>query len=228
MLEIKNLKLNLNSNILINDFSFIFKKSKSYVILGPSGIGKSTLLNCIANIKKDYWGTINNSFKKISYSFQENCLIPWLSAIDNLKYINDNNTDIDFFMDLFSITHLKNQKTNSLSGGEKKRLTLCRAFLNNPDLILIDESFSSLNLSLKFEIIKKMNHYLNNKNKTVIYVSHNIQESLLIGDEILIINEEGNLIESFENNIDRLDFLPLNENFFNHEKELLSFLLKAY
>lgn len=228
MLEIKNLKLNLNSNILINDFSFIFKKSKSYVILGPSGIGKSTLLNCIANIKKDYWGTINNSFKKISYSFQENCLIPWLSAIDNLKYINDNNTDIDFFMDLFSITHLKNQKTNSLSGGEKKRLTLCRAFLNNPDLILIDESFSSLNLSLKFEIIKKMNHYLNNKNKTVIYVSHNIQESLLIGDEILIINEEGNLIESFENNIDRLDFLPLNENFFNHEKELLSFLLRAY
>lgn len=228
MLEIKNLKLNLNSNILINDFSFIFKKSKSYVILGPSGIGKSTLLNCIANIKKDYWGTINNSFKKISYSFQENCLIPWLSAIDNLKYINDNNTDIDFFMDLFSITHLKNQKTNSLSGGEKKRLTLCRAFLNNPDLILIDESFSSLNLSLKFEIIKKMNHYLNNKNKTVIYVSHNIQESLLIGDEILIINEEGNLIESFENNIDRLDFLPLNENFFIHEKELLSFLLRAY
>lgn len=228
MLEIKNLKLNLNSNILINDFSFIFKKSKSYVILGPSGIGKSTLLNCIANIKKDYWGTINNSFKKISYSFQENCLIPWLSAIDNLKYINDNNTDIDFFMDLFSITHLKNQKTNSLSGGEKKRLTLCRAFLNNPDLILIDESFSSLNLSLKFEIIKKMNHYLNNKNKTVIYVSHNIQESLLIGDEILIINEEGNLIESFENNIDRLDFLPLNETFFNHEKELLSFLLRAY
>lgn len=228
MLEIKNLKLNLNSNILINDFSFIFKKSKSYVILGPSGIGKSTLLNCIANIKKDYWGTINNSFKKISYSFQENCLIPWLSAIDNLKYINDNNTDIDFFMDLFSVTHLKNQKTNSLSGGEKKRLTLCRAFLNNPDLILIDESFSSLNLSLKFEIIKKMNHYLNNKNKTVIYVSHNIQESLLIGDEILIINEEGNLIESFENNIDRLDFLPLNETFFNHEKELLSFLLRAY
>ncbi|MBN1469981.1 MAG: ATP-binding cassette domain-containing protein [Fusobacteriaceae bacterium] len=228
MLEIKNLKLNLSSNTLINDFSFVFEKSKSYVILGPSGIGKSTLLNCIANIKKDYLGTINNSFENISYSFQENCLIPWLSAIDNLKYINDNNTDIDLFMDLFSITHLKNQKTNSLSGGEKKRLTLCRAFLNNPDLILIDESFSSLNLSLKFEIIKKMNNYLNNKNKTVIYVSHNIQESLLIGDEILIINEEGILVESFKNEIDKLNFLPLSEKFFNHEKELLSFLLKAY
>lgn len=73
-----------------------------------------------------------------------------------------------------------------------------------------------------------MNNYLDNKNKTIIYVSHNIQESLLIGDEILIINEEGNLVESFKNEIDKLNFLPLSEKFFNHEKKLLSFLLKDY
>ena len=60
--------------------------------------------------------------------------------------------------------------------------------------------------------------YLYNKNKTVIYVSHNIQESLLIGDEILIINEERKLVESFKNEIDKLNFLPLSEKFFNHEK----------
>ncbi len=94
MLKIKNLNISFENNNILNNINFEFEKGLNYVILGPSGVGKSTFLNAIAGLVKEYTGDIENSFESISYSFQEGRLIPWLSVEDNLYYILDTRKNI--------------------------------------------------------------------------------------------------------------------------------------
>ena len=96
-------------------------------------------------------------------------------------------------MEIFQIENLKSSIVRTLSGGEKQRVSLARAFLNNPELILMDESLSSLNLKMKFSIINAMNNYLLTNQQTLIYISHNIDEALLIADKIIIFSESGTI-----------------------------------
>ena len=193
MLKIKNLNISFKNNNILNNINFEFEKGLNYVILGPSGVGKSTFLNAIAGLVKEYTGDIENSFESISYSFQEGRLIPWLSVEDNLYYILDTRKNIDFILEMFQIENLKSSIVRTLSGGEKQRVSLARAFLNNPELILMDESLSSLNLKMKFSIINAMNNYLLTNQQTLIYISHNIDEALLIADKIIIFSESGTI-----------------------------------
>ncbi|MBN2838928.1 MAG: ATP-binding cassette domain-containing protein [Fusobacteriaceae bacterium] len=192
MIKINNLNITLNYKVLyINNF--VFKKGMSYVILGPSGIGKTTFLNTVASLFFNYSGNISNTFNRISYAFQENRLIPWLSVIDNFKYVCSSYVDFDKLLKIFKIKNLENILIKNLSGGEKQRVSMARAFLNNPELILMDENLSSLDLKLKISIIDEMNIHLSQNDQTLIYVSHNIDEALLIADTVVIFNEKGEL-----------------------------------
>lgn len=193
MLKVKKLNISFNDKKVLNNIDLEFEKGLNYVILGPSGIGKTTFLNTIAGLIKKYDGEIENSFTKMSYAFQEGRLIPWLSVEDNLYYISDVNKEIDSVLEMFQIGNLKSSIVKTLSGGEKQRVSLARAFLSNPELILMDENLSSLNLKIKFSIIKNMNIYLAKHNQTLIYISHNIDEALLIADKIIIFNEKGTI-----------------------------------
>lgn len=226
MLRIKNLNISFEKRKNLSDMNFEFEKGNSYVILGPSGVGKSTFLNVIAGLVKDYTGEIENDFKSMSYSFQEGRLIPWLSVEDNLYYILDSRKNIDFVLKMFQIEDLKSSIVKTLSGGEKQRVSLARAFLNNPELILMDENLSSLNLKIKFSIIKNMNTYLSQNNQTLIYISHNIDEALLIADKIIIFDEKGTISCVLDIPIDKAEREASFDKLAFYEKTILESIMK--
>lgn len=200
MLKLINISKQIDERLVLSNINLTFEKNLTYVILGPSGIGKTTLLNIISSLDTNYTGEITNDFSSISFAFQDQRLIPWLTVEENIIYVQDNELAIDNFLEMFNISHLKNQLVKTLSGGEKHRVSLARAFVNNSPLILIDESLSSLDLKVRFSIINKMNIHLKEHNQTLIYISHNIDEALLLADKIVIFNEKGEIENLF--NID--------------------------
>jgi NitT/TauT family transport system ATP-binding protein len=193
MVNIKNLSKSYGEINIFKNFNLSFEKNKTYVILGPSGIGKSTLLNMIAGIDKDYTGEISVNSKNISYVFQEDRLLPWLSVEENINFVLEEEKDIDSILEILEIKNLKHKTVKQLSGGQKQRVAIARAFAREPHLVLMDESLKSLDLNLKYSIIDEIVTLSIKKNTTMIYVSHDMEEALLTADSIIIFDKEGSI-----------------------------------
>lgn len=186
MIELKNIKKKYD-RIIFDDFNLTIQDNRITCILGESGVGKTTLLKMIAGLT-DYSGTITG-VKKIAYIFQEDRLIPSLTVYQNLKLVCPNVSDekIDEMLDHLKILDKKNTYPLRLSGGESKRVSIARAFLYDGEIILMDEAFSSLDLSLKLNLIDFFIGLWKQKPKTVLFVTHDIDEALLLGQQILIL-----------------------------------------
>lgn len=186
MIELKHLHKEYDK-VLFDDLNISIPSGKITCILGESGVGKTTILKMIAGLVP-YEGTITN-VNKTSYIFQEDRLIPNLTVYENLKIVcplvEDNR--IDELLSEFKILDKKNKYPKTLSGGEAKRVAMVRAFLYDGELILMDEPFSSLDLSLKLDLINYFASYWKTYNKTVILVTHNVDEALLLANKILIL-----------------------------------------
>lgn len=226
MLRLTNINIKIDDKFIHKNLSLTFEKGLNYAILGPSGIGKSTLLNLLAGLLNDYTGILENNFKNISYSFQEGRLIPWLTVEENLRYVSGNDHTFDFFLELFQVNSFKSTLIKSLSGGEKQRVSLARALSIKPDLLLLDESFSSLNLKMKYEIFSEMTIHLKENLTTLIYVSHNIDEALLLADKIIIFNEEGNVDTVIDVCINISERQSSFEKLAIYEKQILEVIMK--
>ncbi len=186
MIELKNIKKKYE-RIIFDDFNLTIQEDRITCILGESGVGKTTLLKMIAGLT-DYSGTITG-VKKIAYIFQEDRLIPSLTVYQNLKLVCPNVSDekIDEMLDHLKILDKKNTYPLKLSGGESKRVSIARAFLYDGEIILMDEAFSSLDLSLKLNLIDFFIGLWKQNPKTVLFVTHDVDEALLLGQQILIL-----------------------------------------
>lgn len=226
MLKLININKKIDEKYIHRNINLTFEKGLSYVILGPSGIGKSTLLNIIAGLVNDYTGEIENDFSSIAYSFQEGRLINWLSVKDNLNYSGGNEHTLDYYLELFKIEKLKDTTVKYLSGGEKQRVSLARAFYSGSPLILVDENLSSLNLKLKISIIEEMSIHLKKHNQTLIYVSHNIDEALLLADKIIIFSEEGNVHTVMDICMNKEERYKSFDKLALYEKQIIDIIMK--
>lgn len=148
------LKLNRISKsygqVVLNNISHTFDEGKLYVIKGISGCGKTTLLNILGGIEKEYSGeyTIDNKQLEendnIAYIFQNSLLISTLSIRDNLLIINNDNAEIETLAQQLNVIHLLDKYPSQLSGGERQRFSIIRALLKHPKIILADEPTASL------------------------------------------------------------------------------------
>lgn len=200
MIELKNINKKYDHTIF-KDFNLTIQDDRITCILGESGVGKTTLLKMIAGLT-DYSGTITG-IKKIAYIFQEDRLIPSLTVYQNLKLVCPNASDekIDEMLDKLKILDKKNTYPLKLSGGESKRVSIARAFLYDGEIILMDEAFSSLDLSLKLNLIDFFIGLWKQKPKTVLFVTHDVDEALLLGQEILIL-KNGALCHKMDLNVE--------------------------
>ena len=194
MVTLKNLNVKFNDRVVLNNLSHTFLKGKISLILGESGEGKTTLLNCIANLIS-YDGSVENSARKTSYVFQEDRLIPNLTVLENLTICAPHETveNIEKVLEKVHLFHIRNRYPTSLSMGERQRVSIVRAFINNPDLLLLDEPFSSLDIKNKILCENLLFDLLKDNNLTVVYVSHDYQRALLFCDEVCVLSG-GNLI----------------------------------
>ncbi|MDO8828092.1 molybdenum ABC transporter ATP-binding protein [Methylophaga sp.] len=183
-------------------------------IYGPSGSGKSTLLRCIAGLEKPQGQLIVNGEvwqddkfflaphkRPIGYVFQDATLFPHLTVMANLNYgfkrqtLNHNGFSMNHIIDLLGISLLLNRKPDTLSGGEKQRVSIARALAVNPKLLLMDEPLSALDMARKREILPFLETLHNELEMPVIYVTHSHNEVSRLADHVVIMNQ-GKLISS--------------------------------
>lgn len=210
MIKISNLYKRYDNKVIFKDFSLTLDDEKINCILGESGIGKSTLLNILAGIENYEEGNIEgDSLESISYVFQDDKLIPYLTVKRNLELFLYNYYDkeyglreMDKVLKMLNILEVKNKYPRELSGGIKQRVNIARALLKPSKLILLDEPFKSLDYKTKYCIIKEMKKILEQQNRMVIFVTHDVDEAIAMEGKIIVFSDNPIIIKRvFENNL---------------------------
>ncbi len=220
MLFIKDLCVNYKNNKeideVISNFTFEVDEDEIVVILGVSGSGKSTILNVLGGINKNYSGEVMIDNEKldekkhlIGYIPQNYGLLPWKSVWDNclLPYkirkikIDENAiSEINEIINVLGLEQHKNKYPKMLSGGQKQRVAIARSLLLKPNLLLMDEPFSALDAILKEDACELFLNVWNNYKCSTVVVTHNIDEALQIGKRIVVLGEKGE-IKHIQNNV---------------------------
>ena len=185
-----------NINIKIFEGEFV-------TIVGKSGCGKSTLLNLIAGFENSYDGEIlldGNLIKDSSpermMMFQESALFPWLTVFQNIeialkmaKILKGQREQIVMhYLEIVGLSDYSHSYIHQLSGGMKQRVALARALSLNPKILLMDEPFAALDISIKKSLYKELLDLHKKTRKTILFVTHNINEAVLLGDRVIVMS----------------------------------------
>mgnify|MGYP001360680871 FL=1 len=202
ILSAKNLKKNYSQKNVVNNIDINLKKGEIVGLLGPNGAGKTTTFYMITGMIRPSSGTIllddiditnlpmyKRARMGIGYLAQEPSIFGKLTVENNLKIVLetvlpkdiDQNNLIDELLDQFNINHLRNSLGSSLSGGERRRVEICRTLALNPDFVLLDEPFAGVD-PIAVEDIQQMIMSLKGKNIGVLITDHNVRETLSITD----------------------------------------------
>lgn len=195
-LEIKGLYKKFDNISLFEDFCIDFPEETITCILGPSGCGKTTLLNIIGNIIKPDKGTLIGFDKKvISYIFQDPRLLPWKTVKGNIEFAlsrelpsEEREQLTDQLIRLVELDGFANYYPSKLSGGMRQRVSIARAFAYPSDIILMDEPLKGLDIKLKLNLIRTFSKIWQTDKRTVIFVTHDVDESLLMGNKIVVLS----------------------------------------
>lgn len=228
MIETDNLTKFYNDLKVIDKISFNIEREKNTVIIGPSGCGKTTLLNIISGLDKNFNGSMKLDFAKIGYVFQEDRLLEWENVRNNIEIVrnNKNETLLNHILEILEISDLLNKNVTSLSGGQRQRVSIARAFYYNPEIILLDEPFKSLDIYLKKRIYEDILKLKIETNKTLVMVTHDIREALLMADKIFILsNLPSNIIKKISIDIPYDKRSLDDERLFEYEKEIYRLFL---
>jgi len=196
-LEIKGLYKDFDEISLYRNFCIDFPEGTITCILGPSGCGKTTLLNIIGNIIKPDSGTLIGFDKKVtSYIFQDPRLLPWKTVKGNIEFalskdlpVEEREKLTDRFIRLVELDAFAGYYPSKLSGGMRQRVSIARAFACPSDIILMDEPLKGLDIKLKLNLIGTFSRIWQADKRTVIFVTHDVDESLLLGNEIVVLSQ---------------------------------------
>ncbi|MGL5692920.1 MAG: ATP-binding cassette domain-containing protein, partial [Peptostreptococcaceae bacterium] len=187
--SIKNINKKYESKIVYENFSIDFYLNKVNCILGKSGCGKSTILNIISGLIPNGNNEWISGFENVemSYIFQEDRLIEWLTVEENIrlvakKYYKNEELDIlcEKYLNLVGIIEYKSYYPQMLSGGIRQRVNIARAFIYPSEIIIMDEPFKSIDIKNKMTIMKSIKEFLSKEKKTVLFVTHDIDEALYL------------------------------------------------
>jgi NitT/TauT family transport system ATP-binding protein len=191
---------------VLDNFSIEFIENRINCILGPSGCGKTTLLNIIAGLIPADDGVVNNiNNENISYIFQEDRLLPWKTVKENLRYVlrsrfskNETEDIINKNISLIELENFANYHPHQLSGGMKRRVSIARAFCFPSEIVLLDEPFRGIDISLKYSLMSAIRAMWEKDQRTLIYVTHDIEEAVLMGHLVFVFsNRPAGIIGQF-------------------------------
>lgn len=190
MIEIKNLTVKYDDKRVLNDFSNVFENKEVTVILGKSGVGKTSLLNAISNLV-EYSGKISGA-NSVSYIFQEDRLIERRSAYENVLLTGEYSyQDVEKAFLSVDLLDKINAFPKMMSGGEKNRVNVIRALMKQADVLLADEPFSALDISLRIKVANLIKDYSKSNGVPAVIVTHDLYETFLIADAIIVFTEKG-------------------------------------
>jgi len=174
-----------------------------FMIVGPSGCGKTTLLRMLANLESPTSGTVEitspaQNRPGNSMVFQGDSLFPWMTVFNNAAYgltlrgvpkaqIRET---VDYYLDRTGLTRFAKAYPHQLSGGMRQRVSIVRAFANDPDILLMDEPFSALDEQNKLLLQEELLRIWDETRKTVLFITHSVDEAATLGDRIMIMTAQ--------------------------------------
>lgn len=206
IVEVKNLRKEFDGTVAVADVSFEVQRGEIVGVLGANGAGKTTTIQILLGLVTPSSGTVRIFGKDLERDRVEILQrANFSSAYTNLPYnlrvwenlvifsklygVRDGREKIDQLLELFEIAHLRNQSSGNLSSGETTRLNLCKALLNDPELLLLDEPTASLDPDFADKVRKLLRRIQREKQITMIYTSHNMRDVEEVCDRVLFLHK---------------------------------------
>ncbi|MDP6969857.1 MAG: ABC transporter ATP-binding protein [Gammaproteobacteria bacterium] len=207
LIRLEDIGLAFAGKDIFKDFNLTLQAGQRLALLGASGVGKSTLLRLIAGLVPPQSGRIYSRVKQIGFVFQDARLLPWLTVYQNLQLVLQAKgmpegvraEKISYALAGVKLEASQSLYPHQLSGGMAQRVSLARAFIIEPDLLLLDEPFSALDVKLKQDLGRLLVDYLDRSQAGVVYVSHSPHEVLPLTDTCLVL-QPARMEKTFNNN----------------------------
>lgn len=185
-----DISLSFQEVTVFNNFKLDIPKGKITCIVGPSGCGKTSVLNLLAGFIKDYTGQVNVEGEKIGYIFQEDRLLPWETVYQNIRLVREeeDHNEIMKLLEALELSDFADKYPHQLSGGMRQRCAIARGFYYHSTLLLMDEPFKSLDYDLRLNLVNYLGRLWEKNQSTVIFVTHDIDEALLLGHKVIVLS----------------------------------------
>ena len=181
--------------------SFTVRPGELKVLVGPSGAGKSTIVRLIAGLERPDVGRVTyngetwvdtrqkifvkTQKRHVGFVFQDYGLFPHLTVYGNAAFAAKNNADVERFMKLLGIWHLRDAMPHRISGGERQRCAICQNLVREPRVLLLDEPFSALDAENRRKLRREVRELKETLGLPIVHVTHDLREALCLGDAVL-------------------------------------------
>jgi len=196
--SIEHIKKAFGAVQVFEDLSMTVPSNEITAILGPSGCGKTTLLSLIAGVLSPDAGVIDGvQGKEMSYLFQDARLIPWKTVAQNVAFVLQDRLSsvqvekhVAHYLDQMGISEVGAQYPHRISGGQRQRAAMARALAFPSRILLMDEPFKSLDLSLKMGLLDSFVKSWRNEPRTVLMVTHDVKEAIMLADTVHVLSNK--------------------------------------
>jgi len=203
--QVNHLTKRFGDLVVLDDISFNVKKGEFLCIVGPTGCGKTTFMNCLTQLYTPTSGEIqidgeavNLKKHNVAYIFQEYSTMPWLNIEQNVAYglktkrrpKQEISEKVELMLELVGLTAYRNYYPRELSASMLQRVVIARAFATEPELLLMDEPYGQLDYELRFHLEDELIKLWQQTKTTVIFITHNIEEAVYLGERIMVLTNK--------------------------------------
>ncbi len=204
-IEVKNLTKSFGDLLVLDDMTFNIDNNDFVCVVGPTGCGKTTFLNCLTRIHEPTNGDIfidgqpaDPRKHNISFIFQEPSAIPWLTVEENIAYglkikrtpkeiINER---VEHIIELMGLQESRKKYPGDLSVSVAQRVVIGRSFAMQPDLLLMDEPYGQMDVKMRFYLEDEVVRLWQELGSTVLFITHNIEEAVYLAEKVLILSNK--------------------------------------
>lgn len=208
--SVKNMTKRFGDLLVLDNVTFNVKKGEFLCIVGPTGCGKTTFLNCLTHIYDTTEGEIliNNEpvdlqKHNLAYVLQEYSAFPWLKVEENIRFgleikgysKKEIQEKTDAAIKLVNLEEFRDYYPKQLSASMLQRVVIARTFATDPELLLMDEPYGQLDIELRYQLEDELLRIWREKGTTIIFITHNIEEAVYIGERILVLTNKPTTIK---------------------------------
>lgn len=201
----KNLTKRFGDLLVLDNMSFNIRKGEFVCVVGPTGCGKSTFLNCLTRIHMPSEGDLfidgvpaDPRKHNISFVFQEPSALPWMTVEENIAYglkikklpKNEIDERVNQILDLMGLQEFRKSYPGELSVSAEQRIIIGRSFAMRPDLLLMDEPYGQMDVKMRFYLEDEVIRLWKELGSTVIFITHNIEEAVYLAEKVMILTNK--------------------------------------